>query len=51
MKAFWLKFLFRFFAVYDVIFSEKFELTTWNKSGKQTAKTKFWKSEIEENIK
>lgn len=46
MKSFMMIFWFRIFAVYDVLFSEKFELTTYNKSGRQTAKTQFCKSEI-----
>ena len=51
MKALIRIFWFRFFAVIDVIFSEKFELTTWNKDGFQTSQTKFWRSEIKKNIK
>ena len=47
MNKLWIKFWLRFFAVCDVLFCEKFELTTWNKSGRQTAKTTFWKSEID----
>ena len=39
-------FWFRFFSVIDVLFSEKFELTVWNKDGMQTSKTKFHKTEI-----
>lgn len=51
MEKIWIKLWLRLFAVCDVIFCEKFELTTWDKSGRQTSKTKFWKTEIEENIK
>lgn len=51
MKAFWMKFWLRCFAVVDVLFAHKFELTTWNKAGRVTAKTKFWKQEIEEKLK
>ena len=47
MNKLWIKFWLRFFAVCDVLFAEKFELTTWNKSGRQTAKTTFWKTEID----
>jgi hypothetical protein len=39
-------FWFRFLAVIDVLFSEKFELTTWNKNEIQKSKTKFHKTEI-----
>ncbi len=46
-KAMKLKFWFRLFAMFDVLFAEKFELTTWNKKGEQKAKTKFWKTEID----
>lgn len=42
-----MKFWFRLFAMFDVLFAEKFELTTWNKKGEQKAKTKFSKSEID----
>ena len=38
---------FRFFAILDVMFAERFELTTY-KDGKQTAKTTFCKKEIDE---
>lgn len=48
MKAFKMKFWFRLFAVYDVLFCEKFELKTWNKKGIPTVSTKFCKSEIEQ---
>jgi len=37
---------FRLFALIDVLFSEKFELTTWNKKGVQTSKTRFCRTEI-----
>ena len=33
--------------MFDVLFAEKFELTTWNKKGAQKAKTKFCKTEID----
>jgi hypothetical protein len=46
-KAMKLKFGFRLFAMFDVLFAERFELTTWNKKGEQKAKTKFCKSEID----
>ena len=46
-KAMKLKFWFRLFAMIDVLFSERFELTTWNKKGEQKSKTKFCKSEID----
>jgi hypothetical protein len=46
-KAIKLKFWFRLFAMLDVLFAERFELTTWNKKGEQKAKTKFCKSEID----
>ena len=46
-KAMKLKFWFRLFAMIDVLFAEKFELTTWNKKGEQKAKTKFSKTEID----
>ena len=46
-KAWKMKFWFRLFAMFDVLFAEKFELTTWNKKGVQKAKTKFWKTEID----
>lgn len=50
MKALKRIFWFRFFAILDVLFAEKFELTTWNKEGRQTSKTKFWRSEIKNNL-
>lgn len=46
-KAMKLKFWFRLFAMFDVLFAERFELTTWNKKGEQKAKTKFCKAEID----
>jgi hypothetical protein len=46
-KAMRLKFLFRLFSMFDVLFAERFELTTWNKKGEQKAKTKFCKTEID----
>ena len=46
-KAMKLKFWFRLFAMFDVLFSERFELTTYNKKGEQKAKTKFCKTEID----
>ena len=42
-----LKFLLRFYAVFEVIFSERFELTTWYDNGQQKSKTKFCKNEID----
>lgn len=50
MKAIIMIFWFRFFAVIDVLFAERFELTTWNKEGRQTSKTKFSRSEIKNNL-
>ena len=46
-KAMKLKFWFRLFAMFDVLFAERFELTTLNKKGEQKAKTKFCKTEID----
>ena len=46
-KAIKLKFWFRLFAMFDVLFAERFELTTWNKKGEQKSKTKFCKTEID----
>ncbi len=43
-------FWFRFFSVFDVLFSERFELTTWDKEGRQTSKTKFSRREIKEKL-
>jgi hypothetical protein len=42
MKALRMKLTFRFFAIIDVMFAERFELTTY-KDGRQTAKTTFCK--------
>ena len=50
MKALKMIFWFRFLAVFDVLFAEKFELTTWNKEGRETSKTNFWKTEIKNKI-
>lgn len=47
MKKFWLKFQFRFWAVIDVLFSEKFELVIW-KNGTKRITTRFDKKEIDE---
>ncbi len=49
MKAIRMIITFRLLAVIDVLFSERFELTTY-KDGKQTAKTKFDKKEIKSNV-
>ena len=46
MKKFRLKLFLRLSAILDVIVSEKFELTTWDKKGRQTSKTKFCKTDI-----
>lgn len=46
-KAWKLKFWFRLFAMFDVLFAPKFELTTYRKDGSQSAKTKFDKAEID----
>lgn len=46
-KAWKLKFWFRLFAMFDVLFAPKFELTTYRKDGSQSAKTKFDKTEID----
>lgn len=51
MKSCWIKFWLRLLACYDVLTAEKFELKTWDKTGRYTAKTTFWKTEIEEKIK
>lgn len=51
MKKIKMIFWFRFLAVVDVLFAEKFELRTWNKNEIQTTHTKFWKKEIKENFK
>lgn len=46
MKAFILKLAFRFFAILDVMFAERFELKTY-RDGK-TSETNFCKKEIDE---
>ena len=46
-KALKLKFCFRLFAMFDVLFAPKFVLTTYRKDGSQSAKTKFDKAEID----
>ena len=46
MKVFRIKLAFRFFAILDVMFAERFELTTY-KDGRQKAKTTFCKKEID----
>lgn len=48
-KAWKLKFWFRLFAMFDVLFAPKFELTTYRKDGTQLTITKFDKAEIENN--
>lgn len=50
MKAFGLKLAFRFFAILDVMFAERFELTTY-KDGIKKVSTKFCKKEIDEACK
>lgn len=47
IRAFKLKFWFRFFAVIDVLFAHKFDLKTYRKDGSLSAKTMFDKSEID----
>jgi hypothetical protein len=42
-----LKLCFRFFAIMDVLFASRFELTTFRKDGTQLTKTRFNKTEIE----
>jgi hypothetical protein len=42
-----LKLCFRFFALMDVLFASRFELTTFRKDGTQLTKTRFDKTEIE----
>lgn len=51
IKSFKIKFFLRLSAVFDVIFSEKFELTTWDKKGNRKSKTTFWRKEINEAYK
>ena len=46
-----LKFLLRFYAVFDVVFSDRFEITTWYNNGQQKSKTKFCKNEIDNAAK
>jgi hypothetical protein len=48
IKRFSTKFILRFFAVLDVLFSDKFEMTVWDKDGRQRSLTRFCKSEIED---
>lgn len=43
-------FWFRFFAVLDVLFSEEFELETWDKNGNRKSKTAFSRTEIKEKL-
>lgn len=50
-KAMKMMFWFRLLSVFDVLFSERFELTTWNKKGEQKSKTKFCKKEIKNAYK
>lgn len=50
IKPMKLKFLLRLFAMLDVLFADKFELTTWDKKGEQKSKTRFSKTEID-NLK
>lgn len=50
MKAFKLIITFRFLAILDVMFAEKFVLTTY-RDGRQNSKTKFSRKEIKEKIK
>ena len=50
-KALKLKILLRLFVMFDVLLSEKFELTIWDKEGNQKSKkTTFSKSEINNKI-
>lgn len=46
-KAMKFKFWFRLFAMFDVLFAERFELTTFDEKGEQKSKTKFCKTEID----
>ena len=50
MKARIMIFKFRFLAIIDVMFAERFELKTFDKSGWKKNDTKFWKQEILDNI-
>ena len=45
MKLFRIKFALKFIAILDLIFAERFELTTY-KDGKQKSKTEFCRKEI-----
>ena len=47
MKAFRLKLAFRFFAILDVMFAERFELKTY-RDGRKTSETNFCKKEIDD---
>ena len=47
MKAFRLKLAFRFFAILDVMFAERFELKTY-RVGRKTSETNFCKKEIDD---
>jgi hypothetical protein len=49
MKAFRIKLAFRFFAIIDVIFAERFDLRIY-KNGVQTAKTTFCRKEIDKCV-
>lgn len=46
-KAAKMKFLFRFFAMLDVLFAPKFELQTYRKDGSEKTRTRFDKAEID----
>ncbi len=46
MRAFRMKLVFRFFAILDVMFAERFELKTY-KDGRKTSETNFCKKEID----
>ena len=47
MKAFRLKLSFRFFAILDIMFAERFELKTY-RNGRKTSETNFCKKEIDD---
>lgn len=47
-KAFRLKFLFRLFALIDVLFMNRFELQVFRKDGTTRSKTRFSAKEINE---
>lgn len=51
IKALRIKLFLRLTAIFDVMFSEKFELTTWDKEGNRKSKTTFWRKEINEAYK